>query len=136
MNFTIRNLNQTDYDEILVKWWKDWGWEAPPKDFLPQDGMGGIILYDGDIPVCAGFMYISNSKLAWVEWIISNKEYRVKPNRSIAIELVIDRLIEMCKMSGAKFVYALIKHSGLIETYEKLGFIKGDSYSHEMIKGL
>lgn len=134
MEFNIRKLNSTDYDEILVKWWNDWGWKAPSKEFLPEDGEGGIILFDGDIPVCAGFMYITNSKVAWVDWIISNKEYRKKPNRSVAIQLLIEKLTEMCKASGAKFVYALIKHSGLIETYENLGYTQGDSYTKEMIK--
>lgn len=134
MEFNIRKLNRTDYDDSLVSWWQDWGWNAPAREFLPEDGEGGIILFDGDIPVCAGFMYITNSKVAWVDWIISNKEYRKKPNRSIAIQLLIEQLTEMCKASGAKFVYALIKHNGLIETYENLGYTQGDSYTKEMIK--
>lgn len=136
MNLTIRKLNSTDYDEILVKWWSDWGWEAPQKDFLPQDGEGGVIVYDEDIPVCAGFIYITNSRVSWVDWIISNKEYRKKPNRSIAIQLLIENLTETCKLSGSKYIYALIKHNGLIESYEKLGYIQGDSYTKEMIKVL
>ena len=41
MEFNIRKLNSTDYDNILVEWWKDWGWDAPAKDFLPDDGEGG-----------------------------------------------------------------------------------------------
>lgn len=134
MNFTIRKLNETDYDEILVKWWNDWGWTAPSKDFLPENGMGGIILFDGDIPVCAGYMYLTNSKASWVDWIISNKEYRVKPNRKIAIEVLLDKLTQICEDAGSKYIYALIKHSGLIESYEKLGYIQGDSYTKEMIK--
>ena len=134
MEFNIRKLNNTDYDEILVKWWNDWEWKAPSKEFLPEDGEGGLILFDGEIPVCAGFMYITNSKVSWVDWIISNKEYRKKPNRSIAIQLLLEKLTEACKSSGAKYVYALIKHNGLIETYEKLGYTQGDSYTKEMIK--
>ena len=38
MEFNIRKLNSTDYDSVLVGWWKDWGWELPAKDFLPDDG--------------------------------------------------------------------------------------------------
>lgn len=134
MNFNIRKLNSTDYDEILVKWWNDWGWDAPNREFLPEDGLGGIILFDEDVPVCAGFMYITNSKASWVDWIISNKEYRKKPNRTIAIQLLLEKLTDMCEASGSKFIYALIKHNGLIETYEKLGYTQGDSYTKEMIK--
>ena len=75
MEFNIRKLNSTDYDNTLVGWWKDWGWEPPAKDFLPDDGESGLIVLDNDVPVCAGFIYITNSKAAWVDWIISNKKY-------------------------------------------------------------
>lgn len=136
MELTIRQLNETDYENILLDWWSQWGWAAPKKDFLPDEGKGGYIIYDGDVPVCAGFIYITNSKVSWVDWIISNKKYRVKPKRKQAIGLLIESLTNICKMSGSKYVYALIKSNNLIQAYEGLGYIKGDSYTSEMIKTL
>ena len=79
MEFNIRPLNDTDYEEVLVGWWKDWKWTAPVPAFLPDDGKGGIMVLDNDMPVCAGFIYMTNSKVAWVDWIISNKDYKKKP---------------------------------------------------------
>ena len=134
MELYIRELNESDYDNILVAWWKQWGWEPPQRDFLPDNGKGGIIVYDQDTPICAGFMYITNSKVAWVDWIISNKEYTKKPHRKDAIKLLVSTLTEICKNTGSKYVYALIKSRHLIETYEQLGYIKGDRYTSEMIK--
>lgn len=136
MKFETRLLNENDYDEILVKWWKDWGWEAPPKDFLPENGTSGLIVFDGDEPICAGFIYLTNSEVAWVDWIISSKTYNTKPNRKEAISLLISKLTEVCKASKSKYSYALIKHKGLIETYKELGYNQADSYSTEMIKKL
>jgi hypothetical protein len=135
MEFNIRPLNETDYDTILVGWWKDWGWEPPQRDFLPDDGKGGIIVLDGDEPICAGFMYTSNSKVAWVDWIISSKEYRGE-DRKEAISLLVSTLTNICKNTGHKYSYALIKHQSLIDTYKELGYIKGDGYTGEMIKVL
>ena len=132
--FDVRALNKDDYDTILTKWWSDWNWTAPQKDFLPDNGKGGVIVYDGNMPICAGFVYLTNSKVAWVDWIISSKEYRKKPQRAEAISLLIETLTELCKMNEMEYCYALIKHSSLINTYEKLGYIKGDSYTSEMIK--
>jgi len=134
MELTIRQLNDNDYQDILVDWWTVWGWTAPEKDFLPDDGKGGYIVYDGDIPVCAGFIYITNSRVAWVDWIISNKDYREKEKRKKAITILIDTLTNLSKMSGSKYAYALIKNDSLIQTYESLGYVKGDSYTSEMIK--
>lgn len=136
MELTIRKLNDTDYEDILLKWWDDWGWTAPEKDFLPDNGRGGIIVFDGDVPVCAGFMYLTNSKVAWIDWIISNKEYRKKPLRKEAIELLVAALTNISTDAGSKYGYALIKSKSLIEVYEKLGYIQGDSYTGEMIKVL
>lgn len=136
MELTIRQLNDTDYDNILVEWWNQWGWNPPQKDFLPDNGMGGYIIYDEDIPICAGFIYVTNSKVSWVDWIISNKEYREKAKRREAIKLLIQSLTNISKMSGSKYIYALIKNNSLIKTYVDLGFIKGDSYTSEMIKVL
>jgi hypothetical protein len=134
MDLIIKELSETDYDDILVEWWKQWGWEPPKRDFLPNDGKGGIIVYDGDTPICAGFMYLTNSKVAWVDWIISNKEYTNKLQRRDAIKLLVSALTEICKKSGSKYSYALIKNESLIGMYEELGYIKGDSYTNEMIK--
>jgi hypothetical protein len=134
MDFNIRKLDENDYDQTLVGWWNDWGWTPPSKDFLPDNGAGGMMVLDGDEPVCAGFIYITNSKVAWVDWIISNKNYRKKPQRRQALEFLIETLTDMSQNTGYKYIYALIKNPSLIETYEKFGYLKGDTYTSEMIK--
>lgn len=136
MELTIRQLNETDYDTILLKWWTDWGWKAPEKDFLPDNGKGGLIVYDEEEPVCAGFIYMTNSKVAWVDWIISSKEYRKKPHRKEALKALVEALTSVSKDAGSGYGYALIKNKSLIEVYESLGYTKGDSYTSEMIKVL
>jgi hypothetical protein len=133
MIFDIRLLNDTDYEDILVGWWKDWKWEAPAKDFLPDSG---FIVYDGDIPVCAGYLYTTNSGVAWVDWIISNFNYKDRENRKQALNLLVDTLTNLSKLTGFKYCYALIKNKSLINTYKELGYTEGDSYTSEMIKVL
>ena len=129
-----RKLNELDYDDILLGWWKDWGWEAPTKDFLPDNGEGGVIIFDGEVPICAGFIYTTNSKVAWVDWIISSTTYNEKPTRKEAIRLLISSLTNVCKEAGFKYCYALINNQPLIKVYEELGYVKGDNYTLEMIK--
>jgi hypothetical protein len=135
-SLSMRMLRDDDYAEILVGWWNQWGWEAPPQDFLPQNGEGGIIISDGIIPICAGFVYLTNSKVAWVDWIISNKKYTDRIKRKEALLALIDRLTIMAKDLGAKYCYALIKNENLINVYKDCGYINGDTYTSEMIKHL
>ncbi len=133
MEFNIKELNPSDYEDVLVGWWKDWDWQAPPKDFLPENGEGGLMVLHDDKPICAGFMYVTNSKVSWVDWIISDKKIKNKKLRHEAVKFLVSTLTDICSKSGG-FIYALLRHEGLIKTYEDLGYIKGDSYTHEMIK--
>jgi hypothetical protein len=136
MGLNVRPLEIGDYENILVGWWQDWGFSVPPKEFLPVDALCGMIVYDDDTPVCAGFIYFTNASVAWIDWVISNKQYRKKPHRSEAINKLVDSLTDVAKYSGFKFAYALIKNDKLVSRYEKLGYTKGGSYTEEMIKVL
>ena len=44
MEFTVRLLEKGDYENTLLGGWKDWNWDAPSKDFLPEDGLGGMMV--------------------------------------------------------------------------------------------
>jgi hypothetical protein len=134
MEFTIRKLNNKDYETILLKWWKDWRWTPVPKDFLPDNGKGGFIVYEKETPVCAGFMYVTNSKVGWCDWIISNIDYKNRKKRKKALSYLVQTLSHTLKLSGCKYGYALLKHESLIEIYEKNGYIKADAYNAEMMK--
>lgn len=127
----VRIVTETSYKAVLCKWWKDWRWAAPAFDMLPRTGV--IISIDGE-DICAGFLYQTDSKMAWVEYIISNFEYKDRENRKKAIEFLINVLSELAKDNGFKYLYTSLKNKSLIERYENCGFITGDSNCQEMIK--
>jgi|TARA_R110002020_G_scaffold363816_7_gene576122 RimJ/RimL family protein N-acetyltransferase len=134
MKLNILPLHADDYENILCNWWRDWRWTPPSKDFLPDDGMGGFMVYDGQVPICAGFMYVTNSKAAWCDWIISNLKYKDRQKRKEALELLVKTISDEAEALGKKYIYALIKNKPLIDVYKKVGFKEGDTYTHEMIK--
>jgi hypothetical protein len=133
MEFNIRQLEYQDYN-TLVEWWSDWGLDSPDRDFLPEDGIGGLIITDGDIPVCAGFIYNTNSKVAWVDWIVSNKQYRVKGKRKEAILLLIDSLTNICKNTAHKYIFSNNNNRFLVDYFVENGYIVGCKNSVELIK--
>jgi len=96
--------------------------------------MGGFIVYDGETPICAGFMYITNSQATWCDWIISNLKYKDRQKRKEALELLVKTISDKAESLGKKYVYALIKNKPLINVYKKIGFVEGSTYTHEMIK--
>ena len=136
MKLTITPIKENDYENILCKWWKDWKWDPPSKDFLPEDGQGGFIVYEEDTPICAGFMYVTNSKAVWCDWIISNLHYKNREKRKDALSLLIQTITDKAKSLDKKYVYALIKNKPLINVYKKVGYEEASTYSIEMIKKL
>jgi len=130
----VRNLIHSDYDEILVKWWKDWRWVAPSRDFLPDNGNGGLIVYDGDVPVCAGYMYVTNSKTGLCEFIVSNFHYKDKEKRKEAISLLIHTIDKVLKNVGCKYSYSVLKNKSLINIYKEVGYQEGSKNCTEMVK--
>lgn len=133
---TIRNITEADYDNILVGWWNSWAFQPPVKDFLPKmgDDFSGFIIEGEDGPLCAGFFYLTNSPVGWVEWVVSNPNKSKERNQ--ALNILIETLTNTLVESGCKFAYATMKHPSLISRYEAMGYTQGDSNSTEMIKAL
>jgi hypothetical protein len=131
----VRMLNTDDYDQSLKPWWESWGWSAPSKDFLPEDGIGGLMVSYEGVDICAGFIYFTNSKAAWIEFVISNKEYK-GDNRKEALQLLINCLSSVAEDKKFKYIYTSLKSNSLIKIYSDCGFTKGDSNCQEMIKVL
>lgn len=128
----IRYLQDSDYD-ILLNWWTFWRFGIPSKDFLPENGLGGIMISSDDgIPICAGFLYMTNSKVAWLEYIVSNPEYREK-DRKLMLTCLIQELTEIAVKNGYKYVFTTVKHPSLIERYKESGYVVGTVGGTEMV---
>jgi len=132
MEFSVRFLVETDY-ELLCRWWKAWRWDAPPRDFLPQNGTGGIMVEKDGVPVVAGFVYFTNSAVAWSEFIISNFDFKNKEDRKEAIKILILELTELAKSKGCKYVYTVVKNQNLKLAYQEMGFSNGSVKVDEMV---
>jgi hypothetical protein len=129
----VRSLNYSDYDNFLCGWWEDWGWNAPTRESLPENGSGGFVVEVDETPVCAGFLYETNSNMAWCEYIISNKKY-TKENRSEAIIMLINFIALSAKDRGFKFVFTGTNNNPLKNKYTQCGFIETDKGITHMLK--
>jgi hypothetical protein len=132
MELKVRALEETDW-ETLSFWWKQWRWPEITKEMLPMTGCGGLMVYNDDTPIAAGFLYLSNSKVAWLDWIISNPDYK-ESNRKDALELLIVSLEEVAKQQDYSIIISIARHKGLINTHRKLGYTIDDTPSYEISK--
>jgi hypothetical protein len=132
MELNIRRLKESDW-ESLIKWWEAWKWNPLPKEYLPDNGLGGLIVEKNGTLIVAGFIYFTNSKGALLEWIVSNPEYK-ETDRQQAIELLIIGAEEVCKAQGVKYMFTIGRNKSLIETHKKLSWSVDHAPSHEIIK--
>lgn len=132
MKFNARKLNDKDYD-CLVNWWEWWRWTPIPKNFLPDNGTGGIMIEKENVPIVAGFIYYTNSDAVVVEWIVSNPDYKNK-DRKQAVELLLKTIEAVCKKQGKQYMFSIGRSKHLINTHKKLGWVVDDKPSHEIVK--
>lgn len=127
---TYKYLEDKDYN-TLCQWWNWFRFTPPPKDFLPQNGTGGIMIFKNNIPVCAGFLYITNSKVFWLEYIVSNPKYKDDDRKQIIQQLILELCI-IAKNKGAEYIFTSVKNQHLINHFVKVGFTIGSTNTTEM----
>jgi len=136
MELKARALQESDWD-TLVKWWlawKDWG-TNPSKETLPQNGTGGIMIEINNVPTVAGFLYLTNSKVAWIEWVVSDPDYKEK-NKKEAIELLITTLEMVARSQGAEIILSIGRNKSLLNIHENMGYNVDKTPSYELSKNI
>ena len=105
---------------------------ALPKTFLPDTG---FIVEKNKIGIVACYVYMTNSKAALLEWVISNPEYR-ESDRKDAITLLIQAVEHVLAQQGIKHIFTIGRNKHLINVHKKLGWDVDKNPSYEIIKNL
>jgi hypothetical protein len=134
MELKIRKLKESDWG-TLVGLWKMWPeWQThPTKELLPENGTGGLIVEKDGKAIIAGFIYTTNSKIGWMEWIVSDANYK-EDDRKEASELLVLGLEHVAKISGCKVILSIGRSKGLIETHRSLNYTIDKDPSYEISK--
>ena len=134
----FRSFKQGDY-EICCEWWK-WWWKHNGQDpvrraFLPKDERCFMLEKNG-VPIASYFLFLMDPYIVgWATYLVSNPEYKEK-DRGEAIELLIDRIEEVCKSLNYKYIFTMGRNKHLIETHRKLGWVVDKKSSYEITKKL
>ncbi len=101
----VRWLKEEDYP-ILVEWWKFWRFFPPTQEILPSNGLSGLVVTDeNNCMICAGFLYATNSPIAWIEFIVSNPSVKDKKIRKESLTFLIQELSNLAKKNNFKVIY-------------------------------
>jgi len=132
MKLKTRILKESDW-ETMCSWWKWWRWPSMNKEILPMNGTGGIMVYKGKTPIVVGFLYLTNSKAAWLDWIVSNPLYK-ESDRKEAIALLINTLEEIGKKQGYDVIISITRSKSLINIHKELNYTVDKNPSYEISK--
>lgn len=132
MELKLRSLQESDW-ETMQSWWKAWGWPETSKDLMPLEGLGGLIIEKEGKPIASGFLYLTNAKVAWTEWIVSDPDYR-EDDRVDALKILVQGLEDVAISAGYKIILSVGRNKGLLNIHKELGYTVDDNPSYEISK--
>jgi hypothetical protein len=132
MELQARTLKESDW-ETMQSWWKAWGWPEMSKDLMPLNGLGGLMIEKDGKAVASGYLYLTNSKVAWTEWIVSDPEYR-QEDRAEALTMLVIGLEEIAVAAGYQIILSVGRNKGLLNIHKELGYTVDDNPSYEISK--
>jgi hypothetical protein len=119
---TVNTISENDYKQFY-KWWEFWRWTPPAKELLPYNGLGGLKITDENgIDICVGFLYETNSGIAWIEFIVSNPEIKNAEIRSQGRKELIRYLTLLAENKGFKVVFSSLANEQLINEFHENGY--------------
>ena len=122
LNYDIRPIEMDDYPK-LIKWWKlykKYGVEVPKKSLLPNKGLGGFVVEKDERLVASAFLYLTNSALGYVDYLIADPKYRENDRQNILLNLATYVTTVAVKL-GCEKVWAMTANKKLVNMAESAG---------------
>ena len=127
---TYRHIKEEDFENI-EKWLKFW----KPNDIFIRDmyPSTGLVIYDSytNTDLYVGFVWLSNSKLAQIGFIVRNPYTKIKNKQTL--ELLINGLFLYAKELGYDYVISEAESEHLKNVFESLGMINTSNGVSEYI---
>ena len=115
----IRKIETEDY-KYINKWWVEQGFKPVSLDVLPMQGLGGLII-EKQKPIAVAYLYLTNSKMGYIDNLISDPKYISKDRFNIILQLI-SACKQMAVETGCLDVWAFTNSKGIIKRCKKLEY--------------
>lgn len=120
------------YSEIRA-WWGNQAWTSVDLEMLPKNG---FVVELGETMICAGFLYSSDSSIAWMEFVVGNPQLS-HTERGLGLNLLISGILSKARELGFKAVFTSTQHDRLLDRLvNEHGFIISDNNVTHLLKGV
>ena len=115
----IRKIQISDY-EYINRWWVEQGFKPISLEVLPMQGLGGLII-EKEKPIAAAYLYLTNSKMGYIDNLISDPEYKSKDRFNIILELIA-ACKQMAQEVGCLDIWAITNSKGIVQRCKELNY--------------
>lgn len=129
--FNVQEDQNEDFYKIVKNWWEKIGWIAYPKDALSTTG---IMICDKDRPICAAWIYQTDSSTGLIGHVITEKEIKAKLKKE-AVKFLFKALEQEASKLAIKMLFFMITTNSLAKIAEnELGYISTKQKCNELVK--
>ena len=121
----VRPYKTEDY-ETIRKWWKARADFDFTEGILP---LTAFVSYTEDTDVAAAFMYLTDTDLAILTWIVGNPDISFEL-RDEGIRDAIKSCVELADNAGVKVICGMTSHEGLCQKFKREDFTYAEQVSH------
>tara|TARA_B110000211_G_C14008269_1_gene521866 strand:+ start:874 stop:1296 length:423 start_codon:yes stop_codon:yes gene_type:complete len=116
---TIRTIREEDY--ILIdSWWKMINKLPPPRNLLPENGLHGLMACKDGRPIVCTYLYLTNSKFGYCDYMISDTNYKGRDRFEIVLELM-NMSIGTAWELGCEDFWFITKNKAMLKRCKALG---------------
>jgi len=123
-NIKVRQITMDDYKQIDA-WYKKRGELRPKMILLPNDGLGGFIVEKNEKPVAVIYLYLTNSKMGYFDFLMSDPDYKEKDRPNIIMSLFY-YCHKKAVSTGCNCIFFTTAITGVIDKFKKLMSNSGD----------
>ena len=115
----IRRVTKEDY-KIINSWYLGHNHAKPLLKNLPNNGLGGLIL-EKDKPIAVAYIYTTNSSMGYIDFLMSDPNYKGKDRYDIILELFKACTQEAYDL-GCETVWAQSSIKGVTKRAKEIGW--------------
>lgn len=127
----LRFIDAKDY-EIVKGWWEDWGFPVVSQDYLTDFG---FIVSNEGVDTYAGWLYPTGTKIALVEFIVSNKKADKKLKVG-GMERLIDGISVFAETLGIDTLFHTTNEPKMMKHLKRCNFKETDKNVTNFIKSI
>ena len=118
-DITIRPIKEEDY-KVINSWWKKIKKSPPPRRLLPENGLHGLMACKNNKPVVCTYLYLTNSKFGYCDYMISDIDYKGRDRYDIILELMNMAILTGWEL-GCEDFWFITKNKGMLKDVKILG---------------